>query len=108
VALRPNGLVAGGSRRNAGLIIEGGEMTELHFPELGRRSAGRVPGRGVLVCWLAADGSRVHVGDRLAEVRAAGDGVDVGWVSALATGTLWHQARPGEVLRAGAVVGLID
>ncbi|MER7015952.1 biotin attachment protein [Saccharopolyspora sp. NPDC000359] len=81
-------------------------MTELVFPALGRRPAGRAPMRGVLVRWLAADGSAVHVGDRLAEVRAAGG--DVGWVRALATGTLWHQVRAGEVLSAGAVVGLID
>ncbi|GAA4613429.1 hypothetical protein [Saccharopolyspora hordei] len=81
-------------------------MTELLFPELGRRPAGRAPVRGVLVRWLAADGSAVHVGDRLAEVRASGDAV--GWVSALATGTLWHQVRPGEVVSAGSVVGLID
>lgn len=81
-------------------------MTELLFPVLGRRPAGRSPVRGVLVRWLAADGSTVHVGDRLAEVRAAGD--LVGWVPALATGTLWHQVRAGEVLSAGAVVGLID
>ncbi|MCI2416152.1 hypothetical protein MOQ72_01845 [Saccharopolyspora sp. K220] len=85
-------------------------MTELHFPELARQPTGCAPARGVLVCWLAADGSRVHVGDRLAEVRVADDhfGRTVGWVSALATGTLWHQVRPGEVLTAGAVVGLID
>ncbi|MGW5644051.1 hypothetical protein ACWEV3_02800 [Saccharopolyspora sp. NPDC003752] len=85
-------------------------MTEVHFPELGRRQAGRDPARGVLVCWLVADGSRVRVGDRLAEIRVGGDrcGRTVGWVSALATGTLWHQVRPGEVLTAGVVVGLID
>jgi hypothetical protein len=94
-------------------------MTELHFPSLGcrpdlvesdRRPPAREPTRGVLVRWLAADGSRVRVGDRLAEVRVAGDcfGRTIGWVSALATGTLWHQVRPGEVLTAGAVVGLID
>ncbi|MEV6227220.1 hypothetical protein AB0L88_04925 [Saccharopolyspora shandongensis] len=85
-------------------------MTEVHFPEFGRRQAGRAPARGVLVCWLVADGSRVRVGDRLAEVRVGGDccARTVGWVSALATGTLWHQVRPGEVLTAGVVVGLID
>lgn len=85
-------------------------MTEVHFPELRRQQSGRGPARGVLVCWLVEDGSRVRVGDRVAEVRAAGDscGRTIGWVSALATGTLWHQVRPGEVLTAGVVVGLID
>ncbi|MGW1681148.1 hypothetical protein [Saccharopolyspora sp. NPDC002376] len=82
-------------------------MTELVFPELRRRPVvGLAPVRGVLVRWLAADGSAVHVGDRLAEVGM--DGEVVGWVSALATGTLWHQVRAGEALSAGAVVGLID
>lgn len=59
----------------------------------------------MLTCWLAADGSRVRVGDRLAEVRMAGA---AGWVSALATGTLWHQVEEGEVLAPGSVVGLIE
>lgn len=85
-------------------------MTEVHFPELRRQRAGHGRARGVLVCWLVSDGSRVHVGDRVAEVQVADDccGTTIGWVSALATGTLWHQVRPGEVLTAGVVVGLID
>jgi hypothetical protein len=85
-------------------------MTELLFPEMRPNPQDDGPARGVLISWLAADGSRVRVGERLAEVRTDGDCAEraTAWVSALATGTLWHQARPGEVLTAGAVVGLID
>ena len=76
-------------------------LTELVFPEFRDRGAQR----GILAGWLAADGSSVRVGDRLARVQV--DGTDAE-VRALATGTLWHQAEPGEVLSPGAVVGLID
>src|SRR5690606_22987356 len=98
----------------AGIIpltaIRGGWMTELLFPELRRDPQEAGLARGVLMRWLADDGSPVQVGDRLAQVRLEGEatGRTVGWVSALATGTLWHQVRPGEVLIPGAVVGLID
>ena len=88
-------------------------MTELYFPEMRRPQ--NIPGsyertgtRGVLTCWLAADGSVVRVGERLAEVRMLGGDGSVGWVAALASGTLWHQAREGEVFNPGAVVGLIE
>lgn len=80
-------------------------MTDLHFPEMRGNPAARGARSGVLASWLAADGSRVCVGQRLAEVRLAGA---AGWVSALATGTLWHQVEEGEVLAVGSVVGLIE
>jgi hypothetical protein len=81
-------------------------VTELLFPDAPHRGAAR----GVLARWLVVDGSRVRSGQRLAEVHMAGEWADAGeqWVSALATGTLWHQAEAGEVLFSGAVVGLIE
>lgn len=79
-------------------------MTELLFAA--SASAGARPVSGVLACWLAADGSPVRVGEKLAEIRLAG--ADPVWIPALATGTLWHQVRAGEHLAPGAVVGLID
>lgn len=80
-------------------------MAELFFPELRSNPAVRGAPRGVLVAWLAAHGAPVRVGERLAEVRA---GDSTGWVCALATGTLWHQVRPGEVVSVGSVIGLIE
>lgn len=78
-------------------------MTDLHLP--GERAG---PARWRLVHWLASDGSRVRAGQPLAELRPAEvDGAAIR-LSALATGTLWHQVRPGEVLHVGQVVGLID
>jgi hypothetical protein len=85
-------------------------LTDLFFPELRRNPGERGAACGVLTCWLAADGSWVRVGQRLAEVRMVGPCPDelAWWVSALATGTLWHQARAGDVLTAGSIVGLIE
>lgn len=86
-------------------------MTELLFPEL-RHDAPARPGtlprgvaRGVLSHWLVADGGRVRGGQRVAEVRTP---EATGWVTALAPGTLWHQAAEGEVLMVGIVVALVE
>ena len=78
-------------------------MTELVFPDLRRNPHGVV--RGVLASWLAPDGSMVHTGQPLAEIRMA-ELADR--VPALATGTLWHQAEEGEVMLPGCVIGLIE
>lgn len=76
-------------------------MTDLHLPGAG-------PACWLLVRWLASDGSRVRVGQPLAELRPAeADGAAIR-VSALAAGTLWHQVRPGEALQVGQVIGLIE
>lgn len=78
-------------------------MTDLHLP--GER---RGPDRWRVVRWLAPDGSRVRAGEPLAELRPAeAEGAAIR-VRALATGTLWHQVRAGEVLTVGQVLGLID
>lgn len=81
-------------------------MTELVFPELRRNPLVQGAGQGVLVSWLAGNGSSVNVGQRIAEVRD--DGEMSCWVCALATGTLWHRASSGEVLAVGSVIGLIE
>jgi hypothetical protein len=88
-------------------------VTDLFFPEprpdqyrVESRVPPRTNARGVLTSWLAPDGSQVRVGQRVAAVRMLDAGA--GWVSALATGTLWHQVREGEVLTSGVVVGLIE
>lgn len=78
-------------------------MTDLHLP--GER---RGPARWRVVRWLAPDGSRVRAGQPLAELRPAETDGAVIQVCALATGTVWHQVRPGEVLNVGQVIGLID
>jgi hypothetical protein len=90
-------------------------VTDLFFPEPRRNqysAESRVPprtnARGVLTSWRAPDGSQVRVGQRVAAVRMLEDDAEAGWVSALATGTLWHQVREGEVLTSGVVVGLIE
>ncbi|MEV4649440.1 lipoyl domain-containing protein [Saccharopolyspora sp. NPDC049357] len=78
-------------------------MTDLHLP--GERTG---PARWRLVRWLASDGSGVRAGQPLAELRPAEtDGAAIR-VSALATGTLWHQVKRGEVLHVGQVIGLIE
>lgn len=78
-------------------------MTDLHLP--GER---RGPVRWRVVRWLAPDGSRVRARQPLAELRPADTADAAIQVCALATGTLWHQVRPGEVLTVGQVIGLID
>ncbi|SDP67608.1 hypothetical protein SAMN04487905_10732 [Actinopolyspora xinjiangensis] len=80
-------------------------MTELLY--CAEQPNGRIPetAHGVLVRWLAADGSRVRAGQPLAEVRAEGRRDHV---HSLATGTLRQQVRQGEFLLPGFPVGLIE
>ncbi|SFT09165.1 biotin/lipoyl-containing protein [Saccharopolyspora flava] len=78
-------------------------MTDLHLP--GARPG---PDRWVVVRWLVPDGSRVRAGQPLAELRPAEADAPGIRVRALATGTVWHQVRAGEVLSVGQVLGLID
>ncbi|SFD69882.1 hypothetical protein SAMN04487819_102177 [Actinopolyspora alba] len=80
-------------------------MTELLY--CAEQPDGRMPEttRGVLVRWLAADGSRVRAGQPLAEVRAEGRNDRM---HSLATGTLHQQVRQGEALLPGFPVGLIE
>lgn len=80
-------------------------MTELVFPRV-RRGRERSP-RGLLLRWLVPDGDRVDVGQRLAEIRAIGEGRSR-WVCASASGVLWHQGRAGEVFGSGEVLGIIE
>lgn len=80
-------------------------MTELLFPEHREPSGVAGTARGVLTRWLAEDGGHVLVGQRVVEIRR---GADTVCVRALATGTLWHQAREGEVLDPGAPVALVE
>ncbi|NHD18383.1 MULTISPECIES: biotin/lipoyl-containing protein [Actinopolyspora] len=80
-------------------------MTELLYCAEHTAAGGFGTARAVLVRWLAPEGSPVHSGQPLAEVRT---GQHHTHVNALATGTLRQQVRAGESVISGFPVGLIE
>ena len=60
---------------------------------------------GDLTAWTRKDGERVTLGETVAEVSTSKAIVEV---EAPADGVLRHQCRPGELIRAGQTIGVIE